>query len=252
MLQRVLSAVRAGNHTAAVARPSAVTHPAVTHLRQATPEEIADGATCRFCFDNTTDEKLIAPCACQGSQLWVHHACLVRWQKASMRAQTGHELVCSVCNTAYALPPPVMPPSPVRAGMLLVASADLHGTFHQSVILLCEVNARGAHGVIINYHIEPVAGSMCAHAPVAATTLLHSVALRSCTSVSDWRLSKLIASVPFPPSLCLSCAARRRWRPWSPTAKCASSGVAVALYAAGGSVSSRIRSSTRWTHQRHR
>ena len=93
---------------------------------------------CRFCFDDSSTEKLIAPCGCTGSAKWVHQTCLIKWQKASMRAYSGHESVCSVCNVTYALPPPVMPKSPLRAGMLLVASPTLGGTFERSVVLLCE------------------------------------------------------------------------------------------------------------------
>ena len=125
-------------------------------LREATAEEMASGATCRFCLEAGCEgeEKLVAPCSCQGTMLWVHVACLRRWQRASMAALTGHESVCSVCHTSYALPPIQLPPSPVRAGVLLVASEELGGTFSHSVILLCEVNARGAHGVIINNHFR--------------------------------------------------------------------------------------------------
>ena len=125
-------------------------------LREATAEEMANGATCRFCLESCEgEERLVAPCSCQGSMLWVHVACLRKWQRASMAALTGHESVCSVCHTSYALPPIQLPPSPVRAGVLLVASAELGGTFSHSVILLCEVNARGAHGVIINHFRNP-------------------------------------------------------------------------------------------------
>ena len=146
--------------------------PAPVHVREATAEDIATGAVCRFCFDATAvDETLIAPCACNGSQLWVHKECLRKWQRASMRAGTGHEQVCSVCSTPYALPPPMLPVSSVRAGMLLVAAPDLGGMFAQSVILIAEVNARGAHGVIINRPI-PGQAPMCAcHAkPITCAT----------------------------------------------------------------------------------
>ena len=131
------------------AAATATTKPAAP-LIIATAEEMAEGIMCRFCFDDSSTEKLIAPCGCTGSAKWVHQTCLIKWQKASMRAYSGHESVCSVCNVTYALPPPVMPKSPLRAGMLLVASPTLGGTFERSVVLLCEVNARGAHGIILN------------------------------------------------------------------------------------------------------
>ena len=131
------------------AAATATTKPAAP-LIIATADEMAEGIMCRFCFDDSSTEKLIAPCGCTGSAKWVHQTCLVKWQKASMRAYSGHESVCSVCNVTYAMKPPVMPKSPLRAGMLLVASPTLGGTFERSVVLLCEVNARGAHGIILN------------------------------------------------------------------------------------------------------
>ena len=144
------------------AHASVPPRPAPVEMREATAEEIDEGATCRFCFDASAEEPLIAPCSCQGSSLWVHKSCLIKWQRASMKAGTGHERVCNVCGTTFALPPPAMPSAmAVRAGMLLVASSDLGGTFCQAVILLCEVNSRGAHGVIINQHIRGEA-PMCA------------------------------------------------------------------------------------------
>ena len=122
-------------------------------LRVADQEARNAGAVCRFCFE-AGEGKLIAPCACSGSQEWVHIPCLRKWQKATMRAGHGHEAICSVCQTPYALKPPELPNSPVRSGMLLVAAPELGGTFKRAVILLCEVDGRGAHGVIINSPCE--------------------------------------------------------------------------------------------------
>jgi putative AlgH/UPF0301 family transcriptional regulator len=100
----------------------------------------------------TPDDALIAPCVCTGTQEFVHVTCLRKWQRASQSGgyRTGHETFCSVCKAPFALPPPPLPKSAVRAGMLLIASERLAGTFKRTVILLCEVNAEGAHGVIIN------------------------------------------------------------------------------------------------------
>jgi len=133
--------------------PPAETPPPV--LREPTEEEILEGVMCRFCFDSGSDEgRLIAPCACSGSQTWVHEVCLRKWQKAKAYSSRGgprHDAVCNVCMTPFALPPPPPPPLPtVRAGSFLVAAPSLSGIFHQTVILMCEVDAHGAHGVIIN------------------------------------------------------------------------------------------------------
>ena len=122
--------------------PPAETPPPV--LREPTEEEILEGVMCRFCFDSSSDEgRLIAPCACSGSQTWVHEVCLRKWQKAKAYSSRGgprHDAVCNVCMTPFALPPPPPPPLPtVRAGSFLVAAPSLSGIFHQTVILMCEV-----------------------------------------------------------------------------------------------------------------
>lgn len=60
--------------------------------------------------------------------------------------------------TAWALPPPKPPPNRIRAGVLLIANSSLVGSsFAHSVVLLCEVSAAGAHGVIINRPINRMA-----------------------------------------------------------------------------------------------
>ena len=119
-------------------------------LREANAEDLLAGAVCRFCFEGGP-KRLVAPCSCSGSQAWIHEACLVRWQRvAGASGPPGRNAVCNVCQTTFAIAPPEPPPMPsARAGMLLVASPNLGGSFEQSVILLCEVNAHGAHGVII-------------------------------------------------------------------------------------------------------
>jgi len=36
---------------------------------------------CRICLEDEVDRKLvIAPCACAGSQKWVHRVCLNKWR----------------------------------------------------------------------------------------------------------------------------------------------------------------------------
>jgi hypothetical protein len=137
---RVLYNRRARQQAAAVrelARPLARSAPP---LREAGCSDLDAGAACRFCFDGGP-KRLVSPCSCSGSQTWVHETCLVRWQKAARRTgQHEHSAVCNVCQTTYSLAPPPPPPPPtVRAGMLLVAAHGLEGSFHRSVILLCDV-----------------------------------------------------------------------------------------------------------------
>ena len=46
-------------------------------------QEPAEEDMCRYCFCGSEEEdRLIAPCACQGSQKWCHLECLRRWQRS--------------------------------------------------------------------------------------------------------------------------------------------------------------------------
>ena len=84
-------------------------------------EEVPADATCRICFESTSDapdDPLVAPCACSGSQKYVHVLCLRKWQAhqrltaASAREADGGRkrvLRCDVCHapidTRLARPP---------------------------------------------------------------------------------------------------------------------------------------------------
>ena len=59
---------------------------------------------CRFCFQDETAGDLIAPCACTGSQEYVHLKCLRMWQKVSLRSNGCAEKNCRVCKQKYTLP----------------------------------------------------------------------------------------------------------------------------------------------------
>ena len=62
---------------------------------------------CRYCF-NSTDEPLITPCKCSGTNKYVHRSCLAKWQYSSILAQSTHpkyqtniETICNVCNCVF-------------------------------------------------------------------------------------------------------------------------------------------------------
>lgn len=61
---------------------------------------------CRFCLEEETkSSKLISPCACKGSQRFVHASCLNRWQLMSLKNgcdRNGEE--CSVCKKKFDRP----------------------------------------------------------------------------------------------------------------------------------------------------
>ena len=47
-------------------------------LEQGSDEETP---VCRICFDHKPSSPFVSPCACKGSQQFVHIACLRRWQQ---------------------------------------------------------------------------------------------------------------------------------------------------------------------------
>lgn len=67
--------------------------------------------SCRFCFEEGDDPgdaaggRLVQPCACSGTQAFVHVRCLRAWQ----RRRTDGEETCPVCRRAYAYAAPPRP-----------------------------------------------------------------------------------------------------------------------------------------------
>ena len=59
---------------------------------------------CRFCFTGRECGSLIAPCACDGSQRFVHRACLRRWLRVSFEQRGAYETCCRVCHEKYDVP----------------------------------------------------------------------------------------------------------------------------------------------------
>ena len=49
-----------------------------------------DERKCRICFEEEEEEgnSLISPCACQGSQRYVHEKCLREWQRSVIMQTT--------------------------------------------------------------------------------------------------------------------------------------------------------------------
>eukprot|EP00249_Psilotum_nudum_P011071 c22951_g1_i1 orf=129-1244(+) len=83
--------------------------------------------TCRICLETSTvcaisssklsdsilpdEDRLISPCACSGTQAFVHYKCLRKWQIAVManrRPGASHipALICSVCTQKFSVVPP--------------------------------------------------------------------------------------------------------------------------------------------------
>ena len=136
--------------TAESERPAPETQGSETdsRVRRATAEQRKAGAICRVCFE---DGELIAPCACTGTQQWIHEQCLRQWQRSLLGLRdAGHRASrCSVCTTLFALPPPPLPAAPVQVGSLLVAGSLLGGSLKQGVVLICHADEHGVHGVLL-------------------------------------------------------------------------------------------------------
>lgn len=71
--------------------------------------------SCRICLEteaSDASDRLVRPCACTGTQAYVHVGCLSRWQSTSY----SRRFICPVCKTAYKQPyvPCLPPPEPGR------------------------------------------------------------------------------------------------------------------------------------------
>jgi len=70
--------------------------------------------SCRICFEADCDSsnQLVSPCKCKGTQRYVHTKCLRRWQRTALaQPNSKRAMICSVCNSFYSMPPPVLSPS---------------------------------------------------------------------------------------------------------------------------------------------
>ena len=62
-------------------------------------DAMAEDSSCRICLESDTVDNLCQPCACRGTQAWVHPACLRRWQKT--RDTDTRKNICPVCRHVY-------------------------------------------------------------------------------------------------------------------------------------------------------
>lgn len=71
-------------------------------------EPSADGeALCRWCFvEAAADDPLLTPCACTGTQRFVHASCLRAWQRQTQLDGRGDKARhCAVCTAPFEAPP---------------------------------------------------------------------------------------------------------------------------------------------------
>ena len=74
---------------AAPARPAAL-HAGLT---------VSTRPTCRICLDEDAIDRLVAPCDCNGSQKFVHEACLEKWREKNVDSWKGES--CMECHTRF-------------------------------------------------------------------------------------------------------------------------------------------------------
>ena len=55
--------------------------------------------TCRLCWGNEDDGPLVQPCACRGSAMWIHKACLEQWRRTGPREDAAYR--CGQCMDHY-------------------------------------------------------------------------------------------------------------------------------------------------------
>ena len=82
-----------------------------TSTTSTTSSSTAEARACRFCLvgDDDVDvfgaplvfDALVSPCACSGTQKWVHVGCLRRWQHVSVAHGGARRSTCAVCKKRY-------------------------------------------------------------------------------------------------------------------------------------------------------
>jgi len=73
------------------------------HRSASTASLGGDIGVCRICLEDDTLSSLESPCACTGTQMYAHHACIQKW------VNEKHTIRCEICDTdykgSYAVPP---------------------------------------------------------------------------------------------------------------------------------------------------
>ena len=60
---------------------------------------VEEKKTCRQCWGNEDDGPLVQPCACRGSAMWIHKACLEQWRRTGPREDAAYR--CGQCMDHY-------------------------------------------------------------------------------------------------------------------------------------------------------
>ena len=60
---------------------------------------VVEEKTCRQCWGGEDEGPLVQPCACRGSAMWIHKACLEQWRRTSPREDAAYR--CGQCMDYY-------------------------------------------------------------------------------------------------------------------------------------------------------
>ena len=60
---------------------------------------VVEEKTCRLCWGDEDDGRLVQPCACRGSAKWIHEHCLEQWRRTSPNRDAAHR--CGQCMDEY-------------------------------------------------------------------------------------------------------------------------------------------------------
>ena len=61
--------------------------------------EAPDEKTCRLCWGEEDEGPLVQPCACRGSQKWIHKHCLEKWRRTRPKEDAAYR--CGQCKDHY-------------------------------------------------------------------------------------------------------------------------------------------------------
>ena len=156
-------------------------------------EEEEPEVRCRFCFQDELCGDLIAPCACTGSQEYVHLKCLRMWQKVSLRSNGCAEKNCRVCKHKY-----ILPYIPLKRRVSFYFSLKAKDRLNEYTKAWCDVVATAVmqarlQSVISPLHIVRRSNSLAELAVLMAMSELRIFAKRAETNAP-------ISAVPSAPS----------------------------------------------------
>ena len=110
--------------------------------------EAPDERTCRLCWGEEDEGPLVQPCACRGSQKWIHKHCLEKWRRTSPKEDAAYR--CGQCKDEYR---DALSLELLRA-RLQAERADVEGTVFTLNTLASELYVQGKYDEAEPLHRE--------------------------------------------------------------------------------------------------